>query len=108
MTQKILITKFNYDLPHTEFKSVLLAVAGDFANVPGCQWKIWLIDEDKKEGGAVYLFSNSQSLQNFKESALVQSVLANPQLSNFDFRVADIITEPSAITRAPIPEAAAV
>lgn len=104
MTQKILITKFNYSLPHPEFRDLLLSVAGEFASVPGCQWKIWLIDEEKNEGGAVYLFNSGEALGEFKESPLVQSVLSHPALSNFDLRVTDILYEPSALTRAPILE----
>jgi hypothetical protein len=104
MKQKLLITKFNYSLPHSEFKTLLLSVAGDFAAVQGCQWKIWLIDEEKKEGGAVYLFNSEEALEKFKASPLVQSVLSHPALSNFDLRVTDILHEPSAITRAPVLE----
>ena len=107
MIQKILITKFNYSLPHHEFRSLLASVADKFAAVPGCQWKIWLIDEEKREGGAVYLFSSEKALGTFKESPLVQSVLAHPALSNFDFRVTDIVPEPTTITRGPILEAVA-
>lgn len=107
MKQKILITKFNYSLPHHEIRDLLLSVAGEFAKVPGCQWKIWLIDEEKSEGGAIYLFRDQASLEHFKESPLVQSVLSHPALSNFDFRVTDIIHEPSLITNAPISEAVA-
>lgn len=106
MAQKILITKYNYNLPHIEFRKLLLSVAGDFAAVPDCQWKIWLIDEEKNEGGAVYLFNNENALKTFTESPLVQSVLVHPALSNFDFRITDILSEPGAITRAPIMEAA--
>lgn len=106
MTQKMLITKFNYNLPHSEFRDLLLSVAEDFAKVPGCQWKIWLIDEEKKEGGAVYLFNDEEGLSTFKESTLVQSVLSHPALSNFDFRETDIVNEPGIITRAPITETA--
>lgn len=102
MTQKILITKFNYSLPHAEFRDLLLSVAGEFAKVPGCEWKIWLIDEEKREGGAVYLFSSQEALSQFKESTLVQSVLSHPALSNFDFRENDIIREPGMITRASV------
>jgi hypothetical protein len=105
MTQKILITKFNYSLPHTEFRNLLLSVAGEFAAVAGCQWKIWLIDEEKNEGGAVYLFDDESALTAFKESPLVQSVMSHPALSNFDFRVTDIVKEPSLVTRAPLEEA---
>jgi hypothetical protein len=104
MAQKILITKYNYNLPHQEFRALLLSVAGDFAKVPGCQWKIWLIDEEKKEGGAVYLFSKEEALDKFKSSPLVQSVMSHPALSNFDLRVTDIVAEPGLITKAPISE----
>jgi len=106
MSQKILITKFNYNLPANEFKSLLSSVAQDFANVPGCQWKIWLIDEEKNEGGAVYLFKNEEALENFKASPLVAAVVSHPALSNFDFRETDIVKEPSEITKAPLMEMA--
>ncbi len=102
MAQKILITKFNYSLSHDEFRSVLSSVAGEFAKVPGCQWKIWLIDEDKKEGGAIYLFNSEKALEEFKASPLVQGVLSHPALSNFDFRETDIVKEASIITNAPL------
>lgn len=104
MKQKILITKFSYNLSHSEFRNLLLSVAGEFAAVDGCQWKIWLIEESIKEGGAIYFFNDESSLEKFKASALVQSVLSHPSLSNFEFRVTDILYEPSIITRAPILE----
>lgn len=102
MDQKILITKFNYNLPHNEFKDLLSSVAGEFAKVPGCQWKIWLIDEEKKEGGAVYLFNSEKALEEFKASPLVQGVLSHPALSNFDFRETDIVKNASMVTNAPL------
>lgn len=104
MPQKILITKFNYNLPAQEFKNLLSSVAGEFVKVPGCQWKIWLIDEEKNEGGAVYLFRDGEALETFKASPLVASVLSHPALSNFDFRETDIVKEPSEITKAPLME----
>lgn len=107
MPQKILITKYNYNLSHSEFRDLLSTVAGDFAKVPGCQWKIWVIDEEKKEGGAVYLFKDEKALEDFKVSSLVQGVLSHPALSNFDLRETDIVKEPSVITNAPILETVA-
>lgn len=107
MSQKILITKYNYSLSHEEFKTLLSEVAGEFAKVPGCQWKIWLIDEEKKEGGAVYLFNDEKALEEFKASSLVQGVLAHQALSNFNFRETDIVNGPSIITNAPIMQGSA-
>ncbi|WP_276503249.1 YdhR family protein [Terrimonas pollutisoli] len=106
MSQRIFITKFNYNLPANEFRSLLSSVADEFAKVPGCQWKIWLIDEAKNEGGAVYLFNSKEALEQFKASPLVASVLSHPALFNFDFRETDIVKEPSEITRAPLMEMA--
>jgi hypothetical protein len=75
-----------------------------FAEVPGCLWKIWLIDPEKNEAGAVYLFKDEVSLQNFKSSPLVASVLSHPALSNFDLKERDILTEVSRVTNAPLME----
>jgi len=108
MSQKILITKFNYNLPANEFRNLLSTVAQQFADVPGCQWKIWLIDEEKTEGGAVYLFKDEVALERFKSSPLVASVVSHPALSNFVFRETDIVKEPSEITKAPLMESALV
>ncbi|HEX7844814.1 MAG TPA: YdhR family protein [Chitinophagaceae bacterium] len=102
MSQKILITKFNYSMPADEFKALLSNVAQPFAEVAGCIWKIWLVDEEKSEGGAVYLFNSQEALENFKASPLVASVLSHPALSNFNFRETDIVKEPSIITKAPL------
>jgi hypothetical protein len=104
MSQRILITKYNYNISEKELKEIFSSVAQPFAEVPGCIWKIWLIDEDKKEAGAIYLFKNQQVLDTFKESQLVASVLSHPALSNFDFREVDILKDPSSITRAPLKE----
>jgi len=63
-----------------------------------------LIDEEKKEGGAIYLFVSEEALEAFKASPLVQSVLSHPALDNFDFRVTDMVMEPGVITKAPVSE----
>lgn len=77
-------------------------LAQAFADVPGCVWKIWLTAPDKSEAGAVYLFADDAALQAFKASPLVASVLSHPSLGNFELRERDILTDVSAITRAPL------
>jgi hypothetical protein len=102
MAQKALVTRFNYSVSRDEFENMANQLAPAFAEVPGCAWKIWLIDDSKKEAGAVYLFKDEQSLQNFKNSPLVASVLSHPALSNFDLRDTDILEGVSEVTRAPL------
>jgi hypothetical protein len=102
MSQKILVTNYSYSVSREEFENMASELGPAFADVPGCLWKIWLIDDEKKEAGAVYLFEDEKSLQNFKSSPLVASVLSHPALSNFDLKERAILKEVSAVTRAPL------
>src|SRR5450755_1821227 len=58
-TKKVFTTKFNYSMPTEELKKIMPAVAPGFSTIPGCCWKIWLINEDRKEAGGVYLFESA-------------------------------------------------
>lgn len=102
MSQKILVTNYTFSVSSEEFESMASQLAPAFAEVPGCIWKIWLIDAGKKEAGAVYLFKDEESLQKFKASPLVASVLSHPALSNFDLKERDILKEVSELTHAPL------
>ena len=102
MPQKILVSNYNFNVSIEEFKNMATQLAPAFADVPGCIWKIWLIDEEKKEAGAVYLFKDDESLQNFKASPLVASVLSHPALSNFDLKERDILKAASELNHAPL------
>lgn len=102
MSKKILVTNYQYNVTREEYENMINPLAQAFADVPGCLWKIWLIDDVKKEAGAVYLFKDEESLKNFKSSALVASVLSHPALSNFDLKEREILTEISEKTNAPL------
>lgn len=102
MPQKILVTNYTFSVSPEEFEKMATSLAPAFSSVPGCLWKIWLIDPEKKEAGAVYLFEDEKSLQNFKASPLVASVLSHPALSNFDLKERDILREISVLTHAPL------
>ena len=102
MSQKILITKFSYSLPAAELKAKLTSVATPFSEIPGCQWKIWIMEEEKNEGGGIYLFRSEKALEDFLQSPLWAAVKDDPDLSNLEIRAVDVVKEPSEITRAPL------
>ena len=108
MSQKMLVTNYNYNVSLDEYREMTSQLGQAFADVPGCLWKIWLVDDKKKEAGAVYLFKDEDSLKTFTESSLVASVLSHPALSNFDLKVRDILEEVSEITRAPLMKSASL
>ncbi len=102
MPQKMLVTNYTFSVTSEEFRGMAAQLAPAFVDVPGCIWKIWLIDDEKKEAGAVYLFKDDEALQNFKASPLVASVLSHPALSNFDLKEMDILEAESELTHAPL------
>ncbi len=98
----VFTTKFNYSMPTEELKKIMPAVAPKFAEIPGCSWKIWLINEDPKEAGGVYLFESANELEQFLNSNLFKSVANNPAFSNLQTNTFGVEEAASAITGAPL------
>ena len=89
-------------MPTEELKKVMPAVAPKFAEIPGCCWKIWVINEDRKEAGGVYLFESEAAMEQFLHSKLLTSVVNNPAFSNFQTNTFSVAEDASAITGAPL------
>ena len=102
MTKKVLTTRFNYSMPTGELKKIMPAVAPKFSEIPGCIWKIWLINEDRKEAGGVYLFESATELEQFLNSNLFASVANNPAFSNLQTNTFGVAEAASVITDAPL------
>jgi hypothetical protein len=102
MAKKVLTTKFKYILPTEEFKKIMPVVAPEFSAIPGCCWKIWLINEDSKEAGGVYLFESAAELEQFLSSNLFASVANNPAFSNLQINTFSVEEAASVITGAPL------
>jgi hypothetical protein len=102
MAKKILITKFNYSMSTGEFKKILPLVAPEFSKIPGCSWKIWLLNEDNKEAGGIYLFESATDLDQFLESNLFMSVRKNKAFTNLQTNISGIAEEASVITGGPL------
>ena len=102
MTKKVFTTKFNYSMPTEELKKIMPAVAPKFSEIPGCNWKIWLINEDRKEAGGVYLFESASELEQFVNGNLFASVANNPAFSNLQTNTFGVAEAASVITGAPL------
>ena len=102
MAQQILQINFKFSVPREQYESTASNLAEEFAKVPGCIWKVWLMNEKDREAGGIYLFTDEASVETFKSSPLVASVLAHPALSDFNIKQFEVSTELSRITRAPL------
>lgn len=100
----VLQVNFKYSMTTDQYRQAGDALADPFAAVPGCRWKIWLLDEANSAAGGIYLFENKAALDDLLASPLWASVGANPALSDFSIKAWDIMEGPSLVTRAPIEE----
>jgi hypothetical protein len=80
-------------------------MANDFAEVPGCRWKIWLMNEAESEAGGIYLFDDDVSLRSYLQGPLVAAVTSHPALSNFSVKQFDTMEALTRITRGPLEKA---
>ena len=53
-----------------ELEAEVGPMAEIYAELPGLRWKIWIIDEDEKRFGAVYLFEDAEARTAYLESEL--------------------------------------
>jgi len=45
MSAKILQINFKFNVPRAAYEQTVAPMADDFAAVPGCRWKIWLMNK---------------------------------------------------------------
>ena len=102
MAERILQIHFGLNVTLAEYKQIAGAVAESFAKVPGLRWKIWILDEQKREAGGVYLFEDQRALETFAASDLAKTVATHPALKNVTMRASDVMPEETAVTRGPI------
>ena len=96
--------QINYKLssPVNEFLRAAQPVADLIAGVDGLKWKIWLMSEDRNEGGGLYLFENESALNRFVNGPVVERLKTHPDIDEVVAKVFDVPADLSAITQAPI------
>jgi len=102
MAEKILQIQFGLNVTAAEYKQIAGAVAESFAKVPGLRWKIWIVDEQKREAGGIYLFEDQRALEAFAASDLAKTVATHPALKNVTMRASDVMPDETAVTRGPV------
>ncbi len=102
MPEKILQVNFKFNVSRREYEQAVTGLADAFAAVPGCRWKIWLMNEAEKEAGGIYLFDSDDSIDAMLAGDLIAGVLSSRSLSDFSVKRFDVLPVVSEITRAPL------
>jgi len=102
MAEKLLQVNFKLNVNVDEYRNLASSVAQAFAAVPGLRWKVWVLDEERREAGGVYLFEDGRALDTFLKSDLARTIGTHPALRDASIKYYDVMPEVSAVTRAPI------
>jgi hypothetical protein len=100
MSSKVnLQIQFDLQCTPAEYRGLADHVAGAIAAVPGLLWKVWIVDEERRRGGGVYLFEDRAAATAYLEGPIVSRLRANPALTNVEVRLFEVIDAPSVVTR---------
>ena len=102
MSERILQINFKFNVSRAEYEQAVAPLASEIAAVAGLRWKVWLMNEEEKSAGGIYLFKDSASVKDFLNGSIVAAVMSNPALSDIEAKVFGVIVENSKITRGPI------
>lgn len=102
MAKQILQINFNFNVSRSELEKSFAPFATPIANAPGLIWKVWLMNEARKEAGGIYLFDNESSAEKFLAGEIVAGVKAHPALSNINVKQFGMIEDLTKVTRGPI------
>ena len=102
MAQKILQLNFRFNVTADQYTAAVSELAENYAKLDGLLWKVWIINETRKEAGGIYLFDDQSSLDDYLKGPLAAGVTSHPALADFSIRQFDVMPDLSAITRGPI------
>jgi len=107
MSQQILQVNMNYNIPRADLEAAWLGVAQPIADTPGLVWKVWLMNEQEKEAGGIYLFESPEAAHAYASGPIVEALKASPAVSNISAKMFSVLGDHSAVTRAPLSAAVA-
>ncbi|MFX0209099.1 MAG: YdhR family protein [Candidatus Hodarchaeota archaeon] len=102
MPGRIMQLNFKFSVSGAEYEQAVSPLATQFAAVDGLRWKIWMINEEEREAGGIYMFDDEASVKAFLDGPLASQVTSHPALSDFSVKQFDVMENVTAITRGPI------
>jgi len=102
MDERILQINFRFNVTRAEYEEAANSLAGEFAEVEGLRWKIWLMNEKDREAGGIYVFEDEASLSAYLAGPLAAKVAAHPALTDMSVKQFENMADVTAITRGAI------
>jgi len=106
MSQKLVQVNAKLAVSAQEFEQGCTPEAAQpFADVPGLEWKIWIMNPENGVVGGIKLFSDEETLLAYLNGPLWTGAMNAPFWKDIQVSVFDILPVPSTVTRAPLGKA---
>jgi hypothetical protein len=88
---QVLQINFTYDMTATEYEEAVAPLAEPIAEVEGVVWKMWVINDENKEAGGIYLFEDAASVNDYLSGEIVAGLAAHPQITDIVVKQFDVM-----------------
>jgi hypothetical protein len=106
MSGTVLQVNFKLNVSPAEYEKTVTPMAEAFAEVEGLRWKVWLLNQEEREAGGVYLFEDESSCAAFLAGPLATAVKSAPFVRELSVKRFEIMTELTEVTHGPVSERA--
>lgn len=102
MANSIVQTNFIFNATPEEFAAAAPAFLDAFLTLPGLVWKIWLLNGDEREAGAILHFESESALTAYLDGPLVTALEQHPAIVSLSVKQFAVMPELTAATRGPV------
>ena len=102
MSRRILQINFIFSTSREEMDAMVSDRAEAIAVVAGMVWKIWIINDEEKETGGLYLFSDESSLDDYINGPLIDGLKNSPAISDITIKKFAFLEAATSITHGPV------
>ena len=102
MAARIVQINFTLTVPVDEYRRIGASLTDTFAAMAGLRWKIWLLDEERRRAGGLYLFEDEATADAYVTGPIVASLASAPFLTDLWVQEFGVIEDITAATRGPV------
>lgn len=102
MAKKVLQINSRSNLPAVELLKEFAGAATPISAVPGLEWKIFALDEERGEAAGFYLFRDAAALAAYLEGPIMAAMKGKTAFSDIEVKTFDVAEEATRVTRGPV------
>ena len=98
----IIQINYKFEMTRAEYEQGALGSASTIAASPGLRWKVWIVNDEAREAGGIYLFDDEASARAYIASPHIARVRSNPKIKDWNYKLFAVNEAPGLITHAPM------